>query len=594
MTRLPQGSFLRNKRYRIDGFLGQGGFGITYQAHDTLFDKAVAIKEYYPKDWVTRPYTTITANSPYQHPYKNFLKKFIKEGQALSHFQEIPAIVSIRDIITNENGTAYLIMDLIEGTTLTQTILQAGGTLSHDTALYYTREIGNALTTIHNAGIIHRDISPDNVMITPQNKIVLIDFGSARTYAEHTSKLTSVFKLFYAPPEQISPDPSRHGPPTDIYALAATLYAMLTGIPPTSSIERTTATTLERPDPLVPPSKIKPDIPPQTEDAILAALQLTPRNRPPTVAAFLDLLPHTKNLIPNRHTKNLIPAKNPAFTCPTPSDLPPIPRRPKPTPTNIKQHRKLPTPRIFLFSTLTLFAFIAFITLIAVTMNNTSTNNNPNNTLITSNNSNTTTINLLHTLHHKNSVRTAVFSPDATLAITASDDDTAKIWDTKTGKHLHTLHHRHQVRTAAFSPDATLAITASWDNTAKIWNTKTGKHLHTLHHDDWVRSAVFSPNTTLAITTSDDDTAKIWDTKTGKHLHTLHHNSYVWSAAFSPDATLAITTSRHTAKIWNTKTGKHLHTLQHNNEVRDAVFNLDGTHIITASRDHTAKIWKIS
>jgi len=283
MTRLPPGSFLRNNHYRIDGFLGQGGFGITYRAHDTLFNKPVAIKEYYPKDWVTHTHTTITVDPSYRHFYTDFRDKFVKEGQALTHFQDTPGIVSIRDIITNENGTAYLIMDLIKGTTLTQTILDKGGTLTRNTALHYTLEIGNTLTTIHNTGIIHRDISPDNILITPHNKIVLIDFGSARTYAEHTSKLTSVLKPSYTPPEQISQDPSQHGPPTDSYALAATLYTMLTGTPPTPSTERTTATSIEEPDPLIPPTQLKPDIPPQTENAILTALQ---HNRGVASAAF--------------------------------------------------------------------------------------------------------------------------------------------------------------------------------------------------------------------------------------------------------------------------------------------------------------------
>ena len=293
MTLLPQGSFLRQKRYRVDGFLGQGGFGITYRGHDTLFNEPVAIKEYYPKEWVTRSETTVTSLSHHRPSYKHFLEKFINEGRALTRFREVSSIVSIRDVIPDENGTAYLVMELVEGKTLTQTILSRGGMLNQNTAIYYTREIGGALAIMHGTGIIHRDISPDNVIITPDNKITLIDFGSARAYAEHTTQLTSVFKRSYAPPEQMTADPSRHGPPTDIYALGATLYRMLTGKLPASGMERVAATILNQIDPLISPRRTRPDLFPEVEHAILTALQLTPEDRPPTIPAFLGMFPRT-------------------------------------------------------------------------------------------------------------------------------------------------------------------------------------------------------------------------------------------------------------------------------------------------------------
>ncbi len=198
---------------------------------------------------------------------------------------------------------------------------------------------------------------------------------------------------------------------------------------------------------------------------------------------------------------------------------------------------------------------------------------------------------------HFGEINSAAFSPDGTRIVTVSRDQTAKVWEVRTGKYLLTLQgHGGSVTSAAFSPDGTQIVTASGDKTAKVWETGTEKLLLTLEgHGDWVRSATFSPDGTRIVTASDDQTAKVWETGTGKLLQTLQgHGSTVNSASFSPDGTRIVTASDdETAKVWEAGTGKLLLTLEgHGNRVWSAVFSPDGTRIVTASRDGIAKVWE--
>jgi WD40 repeat protein len=209
----------------------------------------------------------------------------------------------------------------------------------------------------------------------------------------------------------------------------------------------------------------------------------------------------------------------------------------------------------------------------------------------------TTTGETLHTLTgHNSSVRGVAYSPDGTRIATASDDNTARIWDTTTGETLHTLTgHTSSVLGVAYSPDGTRIATASDDNTARIWDTTTGETLHTLTgHTNWVLGVAYSPDGTRIATASWDNTARIWDTTTGETLHTLTgHTNWVLGVAYSPDGTRIATASwDNTARIWDTTTGETLHTLTgHTNSVLGVAYSPDGTRIATASGDNTARIW---
>jgi WD40 repeat protein len=199
---------------------------------------------------------------------------------------------------------------------------------------------------------------------------------------------------------------------------------------------------------------------------------------------------------------------------------------------------------------------------------------------------------------HTELVSSADFSPDGKKVVTASRDETARIWDAETGKELVQLKgHTDWVYSADFSPDGKKVVTASEDETARIWDAETGKELVQLKgHTEWVCSADFSPDGKKVVTASDDLTARIWDAETGKELVQLKgHTDWVNSADFSPDGKKVVTASSDkTARIWDAETGKELVQLKgHTNSVYSADFSPDGKKVVTASRDETARIWDV-
>ncbi len=198
---------------------------------------------------------------------------------------------------------------------------------------------------------------------------------------------------------------------------------------------------------------------------------------------------------------------------------------------------------------------------------------------------------------HTDDVSSASYSPDGTKIVSASGDNTVKIWNANTGSCLRTLTgHTNYVNSASYSPDGTKIVSAaSWDNTIKIWDANTGSCLQTLTgHTNFVNSASYSPDGTKIVSASDDNTLKIWNANTGTCLQTLTgHNAGVRSASYSPNGTKIVSTSwDNTIKIWDANTGTCLQTLTgHTAGVSSASYSPDGTKIISASLDNTVKIW---
>ncbi len=228
-----------NERYVVGKVLGEGGFGITYVGLDETLGLKVAIKEFYMTGFVNRN-NTISCHISAETGAKGELfkvrrEKFYDEARVLARFNTEPGIVSVRDFFY-ENDTAYIIMDFIEGITL-KDYLKEKKRLSVQEALTIMSPIFDSLEAIHNAGIIHRDISPDNIILMNNNQVKLIDFGAARQYDDDNKSLSVILKPGYAPEEQYR-SKGIQGPWTDVYAIAATLYRCISGKRPEDALER--------------------------------------------------------------------------------------------------------------------------------------------------------------------------------------------------------------------------------------------------------------------------------------------------------------------------------------------------------------------
>lgn len=247
---LPNGFDLNG--YLVAEVLGQGGFGITYKARDPRLDRLVVVKEYMPQSLVQRQSDQTLAlkiGSPAES-FRSGLESFLKEAQTLARFQHAN-IVPILDFF-EANGTAYLVMPFIEGESLEDRLKRLpGGRMSEEEVEKWLRPLLDGLQALHAQGVLHRDLKPDNIIITHNGEPRLIDFGAARNaLGHHGRSLSIVLTPGYAPPEQYSRLASNQGPWTDLYALGAVVYRALTGREPEDSTARQDSLVNGDPDPL--------------------------------------------------------------------------------------------------------------------------------------------------------------------------------------------------------------------------------------------------------------------------------------------------------------------------------------------------------
>jgi len=224
--------------YLIGRPLGQGGFGITYLGYDLASHSRVAIKEYFPAGIAVRQNGVVQAASDEnQAIFKKGVETFNKEAQILSHLGNQPNIVNILAFFF-ENGTGYFVMEFLEGRSLKDYLNCRSGKLSFPETVSLLLPVMKALSAVHHEGMLHRDIAPDNIYVTNDGQVKLMDFGAARyhTFLE-TQSIRTVVKPGYAPMEQYTSQ-SAQGPWTDVYAMGATIYRTLTGIVPPDAPSR--------------------------------------------------------------------------------------------------------------------------------------------------------------------------------------------------------------------------------------------------------------------------------------------------------------------------------------------------------------------
>lgn len=284
--------------YIVGKALGYGGFGVTYVGYNAILEIKVAIKEYLPGEFATRgPEDTAvrTFSGDKELAYYKGLSRCEEEAKKLSKLRNQKGIVEIYDCF-KANNTVYIVMECLEGETV-KDVLNREKKLSVKKATDIAIAVLETLKNIHNGGIIHRDISPENIFLTNTGEVKLIDFGAARNATTSMSKsLSVIIKQGYAPPEQYF-SKGGQGSWTDVYATAATYYKMLTGITPEDSMERK----LE--DKLVPPSKLGVKLSKSRENALLNALELDIDNRTATASEFAKAITMSGIRVKRRKTK---------------------------------------------------------------------------------------------------------------------------------------------------------------------------------------------------------------------------------------------------------------------------------------------------
>ena len=195
---------------------------------------------------------------------------------------------------------------------------------------------------------------------------------------------------------------------------------------------------------------------------------------------------------------------------------------------------------------------------------------------------------------HDNNVNAVAFSPGGDYLATTSTDDTARVWETTSGKEVVRLLHQNNVNAVAFSPDGKYLATASTDGTARVWDATSGKEVARMPHEDGVNDVAFSPDGKYLATASADETARVWETTSGKPIGSpLEHESFVMTVAFSPDGKyLATASADDTARVWDSTSGKEVARIPHEDGVNDVAFSPDGKYLATASADDTARVWQ--
>lgn len=282
-NQLPVGTLLRSPGghvYQIGAAKGQGGFGITYAALDLMNQNRIAIKEYYPIRCATRgTVTQVIPSTGQQENFRSGLRSFLEEGKMLSAVGALPSVVSVRDFFES-NGTAYIVMEYVDGVPL-HGVVKERKRIPSSELFAVLPELLRDIGILHRAGVIHRDISPDNLILTKEGKLKLIDFGAARS-TESGKAMTVMLKAGFSPLEQYQS--KGQGPYTDIYAMAGTIYYCLTGVIPPTAMDRISVDELQM------PNHLGAGLTAQQQDALLWGMSVYSQARPQNMEAFANAL----------------------------------------------------------------------------------------------------------------------------------------------------------------------------------------------------------------------------------------------------------------------------------------------------------------
>lgn len=589
--------------YEIVRELGRGGMGVVYLARQLNVGRLVALKMI----------LGFKAGPEEQ-------ARFRAEVEAIGRLQH-PNLITIYEV-GEHAGRAYYSMEYIEGTSLKD---QIGATPQPARpAAEMVETLARAMEAVHRHGIIHRDLKPANILLSKDGVPKITDFGLAKRL--NSTDLTATGAILgtpsYMAPEQATGQVKEISPATDVYALGAILYEMLTGRPPFHADNPWDTIVQVGSEEPVPPRRLQPKVPVELETICLKCLSKRPSQRYASAQALADDLRRWL-------------AGEPIVARP----IGPLGRAVK------WAHRRPAAAALLVVSSAALLTVVvgaliynarlrsalddvqahaeesrrglvrlcvahgnrlleeddAFAALVWFTEALRLDEGKPEMEGVHR-------IRIAATLRysprlvqqwaHEGPVRQAVFSRDGRRVLTTSDDHTARVWDAATGEPVTPpLVHQGAVVDGNFSPDGRMVLTASEDGTARLWSAETGKAILVLTgHGKPLTSCAFRPDGQRAVTTGEDGTARIWDLTKGQETWPpLRHQATVEWAEFSPDGKRVVTASDdHTARIWEADKGQAVSPpLRHQAPVYVASFHPDGTRVVTASADHTAQVWKV-
>lgn len=608
--------------YRVLSLLGHGGMGSVWLAErvDGLFTRRVALKLIHPA-LVSRLMT----------------ERFSREREILASLNH-PNITRLIDAGFAADDQPYLALEYVDGRPITEYCDERR--LSVRERLELLRQVLGAVQYAHAHLVIHRDLKPSNILVTHDGQVHLLDFGIAKLLTEGEAKETELTRLGgraltpdYAAPEQIAGAPITTA--ADVYALGVMLYELLAAERP-YKLKRDSRGALEeailQADPL-PPSRVmlsaatasarsatpiklvrifKGDL----DTIVIKSLKKLPAERYATANAFSedigrylqgDVVLAQRDSAAYRVMKFvrrfrvaiaaagiLILTLAGGLAATTYEAKVASDQRDAALQAQLRSLTQTAAARLKDGDVPGALGII----LEVLPHRGVSRPYNPD-ALSVFQESRATDAQILAITGHTDRVRSAAFAPDGRRVVTASFDDSARIWDAKTGQQVMLLSgHTDHLSSASFSLDNRLVVTASGDQTARVWDAQTGHEIVRLTgHTGPVRSAAFSSDSRFVVTASFDKTARVWDVATGREiLRLIGHTDHVNSAAFSPDGRSIVTASFDgSAGIWETATGREIRVLSgHTDRVLSAAFSPDGTLVVTASGDRTARIWEVA
>ena len=570
--------------YEIIREIARGGMGVVFEARQASLNRKVALK-------------MILAG---QLADEDAVRRFYIEAEAAANLDH-PGIVPIYEVGQHE-GQHYFSMGFVEGQSLSQRV--ANGPLPSREAAALMVKVAEAIEYAHQRGVIHRDLKPANILLDRAGNPRVTDFGLAKK-VQGDSGLTGSGQIMgtpsYMPPEQAGGKRGDVGPAADVYALGATLYALVTGRPPFQAATAMETVLQVLSDEPVPPRRLNPSVPRDLETSILKCLEKEPVKRYASASALAEDL------------RRYLAGE-------------PILARPVGPPERAwRWCRRNPIVAGAVGLVAAALVVVAVLSLLyadrqtrlatseslradertrhgaeqaraAASLREALSQSNRRLAVLNFERGQTAFENgqigpgLLWMVE---SWRSAVAAGDpgwhhaarANLAAWQSHDIAVKA----------VLSHQDAVTSAAFSPDGKAVVTGGQDNTARLWDAATGKPIGSaLTHQGWVRAVAFSPDGKAVLTGSIDKTARLWDAATGQPIGPpLAHQGAVYSVAFSPDGKTVLTGSYDkTARLWDAATGQPVGPpLAHHELVYAVAFSPDGKAVLTGSYDRTARLW---